>query len=238
MQQRIEKHSDHTWHLFLKRTVSAQLHLLGCILATAGLFILLHFANTNPDRSHFWACFAFGVTSILVFGASTVYHFVVDGFKISEKLSLWLEDLDHFAIFLFIAGTYSPVLLNVILPPWNTILLFFIWSVAVTGVVYTHFKPKLPRWAQHRAFYTSIFVLMGWTLIVRLQEAIAHLSAHGLFLLVAGGLSYTFGAVIYALKRPNFFKGLFGFHEIWHVMVMIGFGFHYFLILSFYRPDF
>jgi hemolysin III len=79
---------------------------------------------------------------------------------------------------------------------------------------------------------------MGWTLVIRLQEAVEHLGARGIFLLVAGGISYTLGAVIYALKRPNFFNGVFEFHEIWHVMEMIGFGFHYFLILNFYRVDF
>jgi len=71
----IEKHADHSWRSILRRTVSAQLHLVGCILAIAGLFVLLHFASENPNPSHFWACFAFGITSILVFVVSTIYHF-------------------------------------------------------------------------------------------------------------------------------------------------------------------
>jgi hemolysin III len=158
-----------------------------------------------------------------------------DGFQISKKLERRMEDFDHFAIFLFIAGTYTPFILNVIDPPWNSILLTVIWTVGAAGIVYTHLRPKLPKWAQHRMVYTGIFVLMGWTLVIRLGEALNHLSASGAFLLVAGGLSYTIGAVIYALKRPNLIPGVFGFHELWHVMVLAGYGFHYFLILNFYR---
>jgi hemolysin III len=231
----IRRHDDHSLRTFLKRTVSAQLHLLGLLAAIAGLAILMHYASQRGDIEHIWACLTFSLTSIFVFAMSTGYHFVSDGYIISKKLQKQLEDLDHFAIFLFIAGTYTPFILNVIKPPWQMILLTTIWTVGILGIIYTHYRPRLPAWARHRLVYTGIFLLMGWTLVIRLGEALSQLSPMATTLLVAGGLSYSVGALIYAFKWPNFFKGSFGFHELWHVMVLLGFSFHYLLILSFYR---
>lgn len=231
----IHKHPSPKKRDFLKRTISAQLHLVGLIAATIGLMVLLHFARLKLQDNHFWACLAFGLTSILVFAASTVYHFLTEGFIISNGLSKIMEDLDHTAIFLFIAGTYTPFILNVIDSPWDKILLILIWTVGVSGIFYVHFKTQLPLWAQHRFVYTGLFVLMGWTAVIRLGEAFQNLSHSGSLLLIAGGLSYTIGAVIYAFKWPDPFKDIFGFHEIWHIMVILGYSFHYFMILNFYR---
>jgi hemolysin III len=232
----IRRHADPTFKSFLKRTVSAQLHLAGLVAAILGLAVLLHYVGLKGEPDHYYACLAFGLTSILVFAVSTFYHFLSDGYVISPKLYHLLEDLDHFSIFLFIAGTYTPFILNVIRPPWQTPLLILIWTMGFVGIVYTHYRPRLPMFARHRIVYTTIFLIMGWTLLIRIGEAIENLSFVGLCLLVGGGLSYSIGAVFYALKRPNLIKDLFGFHELWHVMVLGGFGLHYFLILSFYRP--
>ena len=230
----IYRHVDPSPVAFFKRTISAQLHLLGLISAVTGLIVLLHFADLKHNRADFWACLIFGLTSIAVFFVSTFYHFVSDGFRISEKLELRLENADHFAIFLFIAGTYSPVIINVIHPPWNWILLVTVWTLSLAGIAYTLVKPRLPRWARHRAVNTSLFVAMGWTLLIRIGEAIKNMSSHGVWLLVLGAASYSLGAAVYALKRPVLFRGVFGFHELWHVMVMLGFACHYFMILDFY----
>jgi hemolysin III len=221
--------------LYWKRTIAAQLHLIGCIAAMLGLVVLLHYTIAHNDRDQILASLAFGIPGILVFGASALYHFLSDGSLISARLDKWLEDLDHFAIYLFIAGSYTPVLMNTVAQPWRAIMLIGVWAVAISGILYTHFKPRLPLWAQHRFVYTSIFVLMGWLLLIRLAEVFHNLSGLGIFLLAGGGLAYTIGAVIYATKRPRLFADVFGFHELWHIMVMIGFGFHYFLILDFYK---
>ena len=231
----IKRHDDHSFRTFFKRTISAQLHLIGFLAGVIGLYILTSAAKHHPDPRHFWACLAFGLTGLGVFGASTVYHFMADGYKISQQFEDWLNDVDHFAIYLFIAGTYTPFIFNVIAPPWDLYLIVSIWSIAVLGIAYTYFHPRLPVLLQHRFVSTSIYVLMGWTLIVKAPETFSKVTAQSGILLVAGGLSYTFGAVIYALKRPNPFPGWFGYHEIWHVAVMMGFAFHYFLILGFYQ---
>ncbi len=220
---------------FLKRTVSAQLHFAGLIAAAVGLIVLLRFVHDKSNYNHYLACLVFGITAMLVFAVSTIFHFMADGFKISAKTEALMENLDHFAIFLFIAGTYTPFILNTLASPWREILLWLVWSVALSGIAYTIFRPRLPAWARHRYVNTAIFVLMGWLLVMRIGEAIHSLTSLGAFFLLAGAVSYSLGAVVYATKRPDPFPGFFGFHELWHVMVLGGFAFHYFMILNFYR---
>ena len=231
----IRRHEDHNYSLFFKRTIAAQIHLVGSFAAVIGMIVLLSLTLENPNNQHFWACLVFGVAGVLMFGSSTIYHFLDDGFQISPALERWLRNFDHFSIYVFIAATYTPFLVNVVAAPWKNILLILIWSIAFLGIIYVHYKPRLPYWAQHRMVYTTLFVFMGWTVVFRIEEVLNFLSPHNFRLLLFGGLSYTIGAVIYAIKRPKLFAPVFGFHEIWHIMVMIGYGFHYFLILNFYR---
>lgn len=231
----IRRRPNSTLGLFIARTIAAQTHFLACIAAVVGLIFLVRFAIAKSQLGHVWACAIFGATAILVFATSAIYHFLHDGFHVSSRLERLLEDFDHFAIYLFIAGTYTPFLLNAVSEPWTTVLLIAIWSVAIIGILYTRFKSKLPSWAQHRFVYTGLFVLMGWTILVRIGEIVTRLSSTGLRLLIAGGISYSIGAVVYATRRPRLFVGVFGFHELWHVMVVLGFMFHYFMIASFYR---
>ena len=188
LEKHVKRHDDHSAKMFFKRTISAQLHLIGFLAGVVGLYILASAAWHHPDSRHFWACLAFGVTGLGVFGASTVYHFMADGYKISQKFEDWLNDVDHFAIYLFIAGTYTPFIFNVIAPPWDMYLITAIWAIAVLGILYTYFHPRLPVMLQHRFVSTAIYVLMGWTLIVRAPETYAKASAEASTLLVLGGL--------------------------------------------------
>lgn len=234
MNKHIQPHPEHNLLFFIKRTISAQLHFIGALMAIAGLFVLLYYSGSKPGTEHFVSCLLFGVTGILVFGSSALYHFCSDGFILSAELEKKLNDFDHFSIYLFIAGTYTPFLVNAVQPPWKFILLGMIWTIALTGILYSYFKPKLPKWARHRMISTAIFLLMGWTLVIRWSEVYASLTPLSFNLLLAGGLSYSIGAIIYAFEWPDIYKGVFGHHEIWHVMVMLGFVFHYLLILRFY----
>jgi hemolysin III len=234
MKKHLQRHPEHSLFFFFKKTISAQLHLLGTFMAVLGLIVLLYFSEKTSSPVHVIGCIVFGVTGILVFSSSTLYHFCSDGFIISEELEKWLNYFDHFSIYLFIAGTYTPFLINAVKEPWKYILLISIWVIALLGILYTYFKPRLPQWAQHRLIYTSIFLLMGWTLAVRWDEVYSSLSALNFNFLVAGGLSYSVGAVIYAFEWPNLHKEIFGAHEIWHILVMCGYVFHYFLILGYY----
>lgn len=234
IRKHIKKHPEHNFVFFIKKTISAQLHLLGAILAVIGFFVLLAYSFAKPEWEHVVACSIFGITGIMVFGSSALYHFCSDGLVITPELEKFLNDFDHFSIYLFIAGTYTPFLVNAVEGNWKHILLAMIWTIALSGIIYSYFKPRLPKWAQHRMISTSIFLLMGWTLAIRWTEIYSSLNSLDFNLLLFGGLSYSIGALIYAFEWPDFVKGIFGFHEIWHIMVMLGFGFHYFLILGFY----
>ena len=230
----MRRRPDHTTALFLKRTIAAQIHLVGFFLACVGLALLLYRTWSFADPLQFWACATFGLTAMLVFGVSATYHTLSDGLEISPRLDRIFEDLDHFSIYLFIAGTYTPVLLTTLQGPFRIPMLVLIWLIAICGIGYTHVKPKLPRWMQHRYFATGIFVAKGWVALLRIGAVVAGLSNFAFAMLALGAFSYTAGAVVYASKRPILFKDIFGFHELWHVMVLAGFVFHYLMILSFY----
>ena len=163
-----------------------------------------------------------------------LYHFLSDGFVIAPRLERVLHDFDHIAIYVFIAGSYTPFIVNSISPANQTALLFAVWISALVGSLYTAFNHVLPQWARHRYVYTALYLVMGWILLFNIGEIARNSSRTSVFLLIAGGLSYSIGAVFYALKRPRLFEGLFGSHELWHVMVLLGYAFHFALIAGFY----
>lgn len=219
----ISKRDASTPLSFFLRTISCQIHFIGILVAVIGLNFMLRSSKYEVGSPQFFSILAFGVTSILVFFTSTLYHLLHDGFQIHPNLELHLENLDHLAIYLFIAGTYSPFLLETVAEPWSTILLWIVWVTAIVGILYTYFKYLLPKWAQHRFVYTGMFVLMGWLLLIRIGEIINTLQWLPLTFLAMGAISYTIGAAVYATKKPNFKKNVFGFHELWHLLVLLGF---------------
>jgi hemolysin III len=232
----IRYRSDHNLLEFFRRTVSAQLHTVGLFLMFPAGAYLLPLAYHSGGWPHFLACLAFIVTGSLVFFASSLVHFAADGFDIDPSLHRFLENLDHYSIYLFIAGTYTPFVLSAISQVWQVPILIAIWTIAIVGILYTTFKRKLPPRLRSRAVDTGIFVLMGWTLVIRINEVLFEVPRDAFHFLVAGGLAYSIGAVVYVIKRPKLFAGFFGYHELWHVLVLIGAGFHYLMILSLYLP--
>jgi hemolysin III len=233
---RVARRPNDTRAAYLKRTIAAQIHLLGFALAAAGAWVLVS-AAARAGRVDRWACLAYGAASMLVFGVSAVYHFLHDGHAMAESLADAFETLDHCAIYLFIAATYTPFLLNAVAAPRRGALLAAVWASAAAGILYTVLRGRLPAWARRRRVYTALFVLMGWILVLRLGDILRGLDARGLLLLGAGALSYTVGAVVYATRRPRLVPGVFGSHELWHLLVLLGYAFHYFLILGFYTPS-
>jgi hemolysin III len=219
----------HTWPRFFRATVAAQIHFLGLLTAVASFIVFSFSPHINGE--HFYACAGFSILGALVMAVSATYHFLHDGFVITKKLAARFEKLDHFAIYLFIAGTYTPFLLNSVHSAWQGPMIIAIWSTALAGIAYTLAKPRLPSWAQSRAVYTGFFVMMGWLMLVRVSEIAANLSASSLTLLLSGAAAYTLGAVSYATKKPRLFPNLFGYHEIWHIAVLAGFAFHFAMIL-------
>lgn len=230
----VRRRADHSTTLFLQRTIAAQIHGLAFLLVCLGMALLLPKAAIAGEE-HFWACLIFLVTGLLLFLTSSLYHLLHDGFHISSGLENLFEDLDHYCIYLFIAGTYTPVLMNAVEDPWRTYLLIAIWVIAICGIIYTKLKPILFPALRSRGVYTTLFVVMGLLIVVRAEEIFTRLTPMQLTLACGGVAAYWLGAIGYATRLPVLFTGVFGYHELWHLMVLLGGTFHFLLICSFYN---
>jgi hemolysin III len=196
-------------------------HAAGAVLGLVGMVALLFFTQGNPAKV--LGALVFGLTMILMYTSSALYHAV----RVSERALLWLRKLDHAAIFLFIAGTYTPVLLQAMEPGWRPWALGLVWALAGLGVALKMVTLKAPRW-----LYTATYLGMGWLAIFLLPKLA--LNPWALGFLLAGGAAYSLGAVVYATRWPNPMPGLVGFHGLWHVFVLLGSAGMYFAVLSVY----
>ena len=164
----------------------------------------------------------FGVTAILLFGTSAIYH----RFNWSPRPLAVLRRLDHTNIFLIIAGTYTPLAVLLLPSPTARTLLIVVWSGAIAGLLARVFWLGAPRW-----FYTPIYVALGWVAVWFLDDFWrTDLTPYGptiVWFVAAGGLAYTLGAVVYGTKWPNPSPRWFGFHEIFHSLTVVGYVTHY-----------
>ena len=199
----------------VKDPMSALTHFIG-FLAVIPVFICL--LDTAENKLQLAGFIVFGISLLLLYGASTIYHTL----KLSAKKTAFLRRVDHMMIFVLIAGTYTPVCLVTLAGKWGTILLCAIWGIAIAGVFMKIFWMGAPRWLS-----TTIYVVMGWLSITAFVPLLKAVGWGGFGMLLGGGIAYTVGALIYALKKPNLaILKSFGFHEIFHVFVMIGSAFH------------
>jgi hemolysin III len=136
-----------------------------------------------------------------------------------------LRKLDHAAIYLLIAGTYTPICLTFFTGFWRWGLLGIVWGFALVGIVVKMFVMNAPRWVT-----AGIYLIMGWLAVFAIQQIITSMPAAAMFWLVAGGLFFTLGAIIYITKKMDFFPGVFGFHEVWHIFVILGCLSHFILV--------
>jgi hemolysin III len=184
-------------------------------VVVAASIVLVALAPTTPGRV---SAVVFGLSAILLFATSGVYH----RGRWSPRVSATLRRLDHTNIFLIIAGSYTP--LAVLLLDWPTArtLLLIVWSGAVAGVLARVFWLGAPRW-----FYVPIYVALGWVAVVFLPDFWQSGGPAIVWLVAAGGIAYTIGAVVYGTKWPNPSPRWFGFHEIFHVLTVVGYTCHY-----------
>jgi hemolysin III len=187
-------------------------------LAIAGGIVLIVVADGLVAKV---AAAVFFAGSVLLFGTSAIYH----RFNWSPKVKLALKRFDHANIFLLIAGSYTPITLLALPQNKGLILIIAIWAVALMGIGFRVFWISAPRW-----LYVVIYIAMGWAAVVYLPEFLEANLAMMLLILI-GGLLYTFGAVFYAMKRPNPFPGHFGFHEIFHTFTVLAFMCHWAAVL-------
>jgi hemolysin III len=200
-------------------------HLCGAVLATAGLVVLLLASPDDPWRRVGFSIY--GASLILLYLASTVYHWLL--LPISQRK--WLNRLDHVAIFLLIAGTYTPVCLVSLRGGWGWSVFGIVWGAALAGTVVKLFFRSLPRWVS-----ASIYLGMGWTAVVAIDPLVRAFPVSALSWLLGGGLLYSIGAVVYATRRPNPFPRVFGFHEIFHLFVLAGSIAHFVFMLRYVAP--
>lgn len=165
----------------------------------------------------------FGISSVILFGSSAVYH----RGSWSPRVNAVLRQLDHSNIFLLIAGTYTPLAVLLLESAQMQFLLTVIWSGAFLGIALRLFWFNAPRW-----LYVPIYIALGWVAVWYLPDFYAASGSLVVWLIILGGVFYTLGAVIYAIKRPNFFPQSFGFHEIFHVCTVLAWACHYAAILA------
>ena len=190
-------------------------HLVGLLLASAGTIGLLRVANRPAELVAFAV---YGTTLILLYGASTVYHAV----PLPADQLRQLRTLDHIAIYFLIAGTYTPVALLTLDGPFGWVLLGSIWAIAVAGIPFKIRHLDAPVWLS-----TAIYLGMGHLALLAVVPLARTVGPTGLAWLVAGGLAYTVGAVIFTRERPDPYPQRFGFHGIWHVLVLVGSACHF-----------
>ncbi|MEE2960067.1 MAG: hemolysin III family protein [Myxococcota bacterium] len=188
-------------------------HLAATIMAIAGLCLLVAQAALHGDMWHIVSFSIFGACMILMFACSTLYHLILAG----EKGLLILKRFDHMAIFMMIAGTYTPMCLVPLRGSIGWTLLGIIWGLALLGIVLKAVWIGAPRWSS-----TLIYLAMGWSCVFTFSPMVNNLPEQSLAWLVCGGVFYTLGALIYGIKWPNPKPPHFGFHEIWHLFVIGG----------------
>lgn len=209
--------------LQVKDPVSGYTHLAGVLLSIAGLVLLVYYSATNASAWHVVSFSIFGTSLILLYTASTLYHLL----KISEKGTKVLRKIDHMMIYVLIAGTYTPLCLIPLRGGWGWSLFGSIWGIAVTGIILKGVWFNAPRWLS-----TVFYGVMGWLIVIAMYPLVKTIPAGGIGWLVGGGLAYTIGAVIYGIKKPNLTPA-FGFHEIFHIFVLIGSFCHFWVMYQY-----
>jgi hemolysin III len=204
-----------------REPASGLIHLASALAAAIGAVVLVMACPRIAARQASLA--VYGASLTLLFAASSAYHLV----RTTPARELLLRRLDHTAIFLLIAGTYTPVCVIVLWNPLGQTMLAAIWAIAAAGIILKTFLiERIPRWVS-----VAIYVLMGWLSIVGIVPLVRALPAPALVALIAGGVLYSLGAVIYATKRLDPFPGVFGFHEVWHLFVSAAAAAHYAMML-------
>jgi hemolysin III len=204
----------------IREPVNAWSHFIGLLLAVAGSVLLLRLARDTAQTAAFAV---YGGSLVLLYAVSTLYH----ALPLPAHRLRPLRTLDHIAIYFLIAGTYTPVAVVTLHGTPGQVLLVAAWTIAMLGIPFKIWWLDAPVWIS-----TAIYLAMGYMSLLAVAPLAAAVPAGGLAWLVAGGLAYTAGAIIFARERPDPWPGRFGHHEIWHLLVLIGSGCHFaFMVL-------
>lgn len=191
-------------------------HGLGLGLSLAGLSVLVTFASLWGDSWRVTGCAIFGASLVLLYGASTLYHALR-----SPRAKHVMRVLDHAAIFVLIAGTYTPFLLSNLRGPWGWSLFGVVWAMAVVGMVL-----KLFLTGRFPLVSALVYLFMGWLILVAFKPLVMSVPLGSVAMLIIGGLAYSAGTIFYLWERLPYH------HAIWHLFVLTGSAFHFFAVLG------
>lgn len=198
-------------------------HLAGVLLSVAGMIFLFRVAGASAPATI--TALIYGISVVFLFSASSLYH----AFKKEEnEVSFWRR-MDRLAIFFMIAGTYTPICYFCLDGTWRWTMIGLQWGLVGFGVCSQIFFPKAPR-----SLYAAIYLVMGWLAVFPMRQILTNMSLSQKILLFAGGIAFTTGGLIYAIKRPRLVPGVFSFHELFHIMVLVGGSLHYAMIYRVY----
>ncbi|HAQ59138.1 MAG TPA: hemolysin III [Microbacterium sp.] len=201
-------------HVAIRPTWRGWIHAGTFPVAVVAGIVLIVLADGTAAK---WASALFMTTSLLLFGNSALYH----RFDWGPRTFAVLKRIDHANILLLIAGTYTPIALLALPREKATLLLSLVWGGALIGILFRVFWIGAPRW-----LYVALYLLLGWAALMYIGDLFTA-NAVMMTLVLVGGLLYTVGAIVYALKRPNPWPGHFGFHEIFHVCTVLAFLCHW-----------
>jgi channel protein, hemolysin III family len=217
---------SHTIEEHIKDPGSAITHFIGMLMAIFAAVPLLIKAAHEPSRIYVVSIAVYAASLILLYAASTTYH----TFNRSEKINTLLKKVDHMMISVLIAGSYTPICLLVLGGRTGIFLLCIVWGIAIAGILIKAFWVYCPRWIS-----SVLYIGMGWTCVLAFTQILNSMSPAAFGWLLAGGIIYTVGGVIYALKLPIFNSRhkYFGSHEIFHLFVMGGSACHFVVMYVF-----
>ncbi len=199
--------SEEIWH--------AITHGVGFLLGIAGLVVLVVFASLHAGALAITASAIYGATLVIMYGSSTLYHSITN-----YRIKKLFQTFDHASIYILIAGSYTPISLLTLRGAWGWSIFGVNWGVAIFGIVLKFLYP-----GKFEKLSLYLYVIMGWMILVAFNPLVNHIQSTGLWLLVAGGLFYSFGVIFYIKDTKPYF------HTIWHFFVLAGSICHYFAIL-------
>ena len=197
------------------------LHQAAFIVAVVLAPLLIVGADRGRPRL---AAAVFAGSVAACFGASALYHRVTW----TPRVRLWMRRIDHAGVYLLIAGTYTPVSLLVLSGAWRPVVLTIVWAGAAAAIILKFVWVHAPKWLA-----AAIGLALGWVAVVALPQLIIHLDPAAVTLLVVGGLAYTAGAIVYARRRPDPAPAVFGYHELFHALTIVGVACQYVAIAFF-----
>jgi hemolysin III len=207
---------------WIKEPFPALSHWVGAVLSVAGLVLLL--IRAAPRPWHIAAFAVYGTSLVLLYTASAMAHTAYCSPRIAGRL----DRLDYAAIFLLIAGTYTPICLLTLHGPWGYGILAAEWLLAVVGIVGVLVWQRCPT-----SFRVTLYLAMGWLAAIAIVPLFTALPTAALVWLLAGGMAYSVGAIIFVTDRPRLWPGRFVAHDLWHVLVLVGSGCHFVVIAAF-----